>query len=179
MPGLANWIPWVVALAPLSYNLRLMAKAQARGRRRDRPRSVTLIAWGVFLLGLVNGWRALGLLRQRSLLEELGIVPDPVIALLIALFWAAVFVILAVIVWQGRSVTRLLAPVILLLYALYQLLLIVLFAQSGQSQSGLISNAGIYAVALLITTWALNRRSARAYFQDGRSKHLSGPTANS
>jgi hypothetical protein len=155
-----------------------MAKAQARGRHQDRPRSVTVVAWGVFLLGLINGWRALGLLRQRSLLEELGVVPDPGIALLIALFWAAVFVILAIIVWQGRSVSQLLAPVILLIYVLYQLLLVALYAQSSQSGSGLITTAGLYAVALLFTIWALNRRSARAYFQNGRSKRPGGPTAN-
>jgi hypothetical protein len=157
-------IPWVVALAPLAYNLWLMTKAQARGRRRDRPRSVTLIAWGVLLLGLLNGWRALGLLRQRSLLEELGVIPNPVVASLIALLWAALFVVLAVVVWQGRPVTRLLVPVILLIYALYQLLLIALFAQSGRSRGDLLGNAGIYAVVLLITTWALNRRSARVFF---------------
>ena len=142
-----------------------MAKAQAQGRRRDRPRSVTLIAWGVFLLGLVNGWRALGFLRQRNVLEELGIVPDPLIAILIALLWAAVFMILAVFVWQGRSITRLLAPVVLFLYALYQLLLVALFAQSGQSQIGLTGNVGLYTVTLLFTIWALNRQSARAYFE--------------
>ena len=156
-----------------------MAKAQARGRRRDRPRSVTLIAWGVFLLGLVNGWRALGFLRQRTLLEELGVVPDPGIALLIALFWTAVFVILAVIIWQGRSVSRWLGPALLLIYALNQLLLVAFFAQSGQSRSALAGNAGLYAIALFIMTWALNRRSARVYFQEGGSKDSSGPTASS
>ena len=176
---MGNGNPRVVAVAPLSYNLRSMSKAQPRGRRRDRPRSVTLIAWGVFLLGLVNGWRALGLWRQRSLLEELGVVPEPGIALLVAWLWAAAFVILAVFLWQGRPVSRLLGPALLLVYALYQLLLVALFAQSGQSRSGLPGSAGLYAVALLVMIWALNRRGARAYFQDGRSKHPNGPTADS
>lgn len=154
-----------------------MAKAHPQGRRRDRPRSVTLIAWGVFLLGLVNGWRALGLWRQRSLLEELGVVPEPGMVLLLAWLWAAVFAILAVFVWQGRPVSRFLAPALLLTYALYQLLLVVLFAQSDESQSGLLGSAGLYAVAFVVMSWALNRRGARAYFQDGRSRSANGPTS--
>lgn len=155
-----------------------MAKAQSRDRRRDRPRSVTLIAWGVFLLGLVNGWRALGLWRQQSLLEELDVVPEPGIALLVAWLWTAAFAILAVFVWQGRLLSRFLAPVLLLVYALYQLLLVALFAQTGESRSGLPRDAVLYALALVVMTWALNRRGARAYFQDGRVKHSSGSTAN-
>ena len=143
-----------------------MAKAQAQDRRRDRPRSVTLIAWGVFLLGLVNGWRALGLFRQRRLLQELDVVPDPLITLLIALLWAAVFVILALFVWQGRPITRLLAPLALFFYAFYQLLLVSVFARSDQSSNGLIGTIGLYLVAVLFTIWALNRRSARGYFED-------------
>jgi hypothetical protein len=169
----------VVATASLSYNSCLMAKAQSRDHRRDRPRSVTLIAWGVFLLGLVNGWRALGLWRQRSLLEELDVVPEPGIALLVAWLWAAAFVTLAVFVWQGRPLSRFLAPALVLVYALYQSLLVALFAQTDQSRSGLPRDAVLFAMALIVVTWALNRRVARAYFQDGRSKHPSGSTANS
>jgi len=141
-----------------------MAQAKPQSRRRIRPRSVTLVIWGVFLLGLANLWRAAGLVRQGDLLRELGAWPDPRLSAVVALVWAFLFVFAALALMNGRSSIRLVTPALLLGYAVYRLGL--MWLGSGRSDGNNVSTAAIllYSTATLLTVWALNRRAIRWYF---------------
>lgn len=143
-----------------------MARALQQNRWGGRPRSVTLVGWGVFLLGLANGWRALGLYRQLRLLLELGVTPDPRLGIIFAMLWGVSLALAAVALWQGRQFVRWAIPVILFFYGLYQLFLAALFTQAALLRHELVFDASLYGVAILFSIWALNRKAAREYFED-------------
>ena len=150
----------------LSYNPPVMAGALQKGRRKVRPLSVTVVVWGISLLGLANGWRAAGIFRQSGLLLALSASPDPRLRALVALFWAIVFVVLAIALWLRWSLVRWAIPGALFLYGLYQIGLIGFFAQTAESTKGWTVNAAIYGVIILFLIWILNRRPARLYFEE-------------
>ncbi len=147
-----------------------MAKALQQKRWGGRPRSVTLVGWGVFLLGLANGWRAVGLYRQFSLLLELDVTPDPRLSMILAMLWAVALTLAAVALWQGRRFAKWVIPVILFFYGLYQLNLAALFTQAASSRYELVFDASLYGVAILFSIWALNRKAAREYFEDNHGQ---------
>jgi hypothetical protein len=152
----------------LAYNPPEMAGAQRHGPRSSRPFSVTLVTWGVFILGLANAWRALALYRQSDLLLELGVSLDPRLRLFLALIWAAVFVILAISLWRRWATARFLAPALILFYSVYELGISSLFALSAETLSGLPANLAMASVAVAFSAWSLNRKAARQYFQVSR-----------
>ncbi len=129
-----------------------------------RPRSVTFTLWGVFLLGVWNFGRALALNQQMGLLLELTIQPDPRFRLIIALVWGFVFMGLWWLVRKKRPFTRKLLPLILILYAVYELSLTTLFAQTALAQQAIWLNLSFYLLLTLFITWALNRTEANNYF---------------
>jgi hypothetical protein len=143
-----------------------MAEAQRDGRRQNRPLSVTLVILGVLLFGLVNGWRALGLVRQSSLLLELGAEPDPRLCAAAAAVWATLFVGLAVATWRGRRYARLAVPLTIVAYGSIQIALPGLCAQPAQSTDGWPVWLIIYAMAILLSALTLNVGAGRAYFDD-------------
>lgn len=140
-----------------------MASAPQYSPRSSRPRSVTFVVAGVFLLGLVNIYRAVGLVQQNELQLELGVVPDPRLRLILAIIWATVFLIMTTALLFRKPITRALVPVLLALYALYRLALVGLFAQSTYSRGNLFLFALIYTVVILYTIWALNRKTGASY----------------
>ncbi|UCG25786.1 MAG: hypothetical protein JSW55_07295 [Chloroflexota bacterium] len=143
-----------------------MAEAQHAGRRQNRPLGVTLVILGVLLFGLTNGWRALGLVRQSSLLLELGAKPDPRVCAAVAAIWAILFAGLAFATWRGRRFVRLAVPLAILAFGSLQIALPGLCAQPAQSQDGWLVMAIIYAMASLLSALALNAGPGRAYFDE-------------
>lgn len=142
-----------------------MAEAQHVDRRPRRPLRVTLVLLGVFLIGLANGWRALGLVRQRSLLLEFGASTDPWLCALISVVWAVVFLGLAFFLWRRRPFTRFVVPLASLLYGLNRLVLPGPCAPATQLKD-VLSLEGITSVAwVLLAVVALNVASGRAYFR--------------
>ena len=148
-----------------------MAEAQRDGRRQNRPLSVTLVILGVLLFGLTNGWRALGLVRQSSLLLELGANPDPRACAAVALVWAMVFIGLAIAAWRGSSYVRLAVPLAILAYGSVQSVLPGLCAQAAKSTSRWPVTVIIYAMAVLLSALILNFGAGRAYFGDRRVRN--------
>jgi hypothetical protein len=106
-----------------------MVKAQQQGRQSNRPLSVTLLTWGVFLLGLVNVWRAVALFKQSNLLLDLGVSLDPRLRMFVAIIWALVFISISLSIWRRWKAARFLTPILLILYAVYQLGLVRFFSQ--------------------------------------------------
>ena len=129
-----------------------------------RPRSVTFTLWGVFLLGVWNFGRALALGQQMDLLLELTIQPDPRFRLTMALIWGFVFIGLWWMVWRKRPFIRKLLPLILILYAAYELSLTILFAQTPLARQAIWLNLSFYLFLILFTAWALNRTAANNYY---------------
>jgi uncharacterized membrane protein YczE len=130
----------------------------------SRPRSVTLARWGVFLLGVWNFGRVLALSQQMGLLLELTIQPDPRFRLIMALLWGFVFIGLWWLMRRKRPFIRKLLPLILILYAAYDLSLTILFAQTSLAQQAIWLNLSFYLGLILFMTWALNRTAANNYF---------------
>ena len=136
--------------APLPYNSRVM-------RGSGRPRSVTITALWVFLLGTWNVWRAVEVSGRLRLLLELGSTLDPRIRVGMAAIWAVLFIALAVLLWQGRAAVRRLLPISLALYAVYRLSLLAFFVPAAAARRGWPVTVVLYAVALAWTVWALYR----------------------
>ena len=145
-----------------------MANASIYPLKPPRPRSVTLIAAGVLLLGLVNIYRAAVLYQQIGLQLDLGVSVDPRVRFGLALIWSVVFVVLGCLLWWRRSWTRILVPTLLLLYAIYRLALVALFAGSEYARDSQLATIIFYGITIAFTAWALNRSSARAYFDRGK-----------
>jgi hypothetical protein len=146
-----------------------MAEAQQHGQHPHRPFSVTLVLLGVFLIGLANGWRALGLFRQSDLLLDLGAEPDPRLCAAVSVAWALLFLGLAYALWRRVSFTRAVAPVALLAFGLFQ------FVTPGpcqpvyRLQDSLPFEGIAYAAAVLFSVLALNLSTGRAYFKRRQS----------
>lgn len=127
--------------------------------------------WIVLLFGLWNTARVTVLGRQLTLWLELGIQPDPRVRLVGALIWAILFLGAAAALWQRRPFIRLAIPILLLLYAIYELGLILVFAQTSLAWQGMALNAILYAVTILFSQWALGRKATQAYFaQSGKEE---------
>lgn len=131
-----------------------------------RPRSVTLLALGVFTLGVVNIWRVLVLMGQLDLLQGLGAAVDPRIRLILAFVWALLFLEAAILLWRRRPISRLIIPLLLTLYAVYHFGLTFFFVQSPVARQGWPFDLLIYTLAILFSCWALNRRGVQPYFRD-------------
>lgn len=131
-----------------------------------RPRTVTFTVGGVFLLGMWNAGRAVALAQQSQLLRALDAQPDPRARLVVAVVWAFVLWGLAVALSQQRPFTRRAIPILLTIYAGYELLLWHIFSKMtpGQQQQWLLT-AFFFLCAILFVSWALNRPAANRYFK--------------
>lgn len=127
-----------------------------------------MIAVGVLLLGLVNIYRALILFQQTDLQLGLGVSLDPRVRMVIAVIWSIVLIALAAALWIRKPLTRVLVPVLLLVYAIYRLALVGIFAESAYVRESQIATAVLYGVAIALTSWALNRKAVRGYFEKGK-----------
>ena len=132
--------------------------------KEKRPRSVTITLLGVILLGAWRAAQAFALAQQVTLLLALNIRPDPRLLLIIAVGWMVLFGGSAIALWHRWPFTRWLIPLLLLLYALYELLLQGLFVRITLSGQSWLIRILLYDVAILFAIWSLNRSKARSYF---------------
>ena len=140
----------------------------------DRPRTVAVVLWGTWLLALYNGVRVFVLTRQMRLLLALAIQPDPRFRLVGAFVWMILFVGAALLLWRQRRIIRRLLPILLASYALYELLLLALFAQVALSAFGWLGCILLAALAVGFAQWALNTPAATSYLrQEGSAADTS------
>jgi len=132
----------------------------------NRPRSVTITLLGVILLGVWNAGKVFALTQQYSLLLTLNVSPDPRLFLVFAASWMALFWGAAISLLRRRSLSRWLIPLLLLLYSLYELILLGLFVRIPQSGQSWLVRILLYDVAILFALWSLNRSEARYYFTE-------------
>ena len=129
-----------------------------------RPWSVTYTVYGVFTLGVVNGWRVVALWQQQTILEQYDPTLDPMVRLVASLLIMVVSVWLAAALWRQKPFTRRAIPLFILICALYRLVLLTLWVQSPVARQGGGGEMVLYAAAILFTVWALNRRASQSYF---------------
>jgi len=147
-----------------------MTNAPHTSRSVERPRSVTLVAWGVFLLGMVNGWRAIAIFKQRQLLLQWNASIDPAYAAIASVISFLLFIVATILIFRRWPACRWAIPVLLLLYTAAGFLLSGLI-QGGfdKMNSGVFASLPVASFALLILTffagWILNRKAAREYFK--------------
>ncbi len=132
--------------------------------KKKRPRSVTIMLLGVMFLGALSAAKAFAMAQQVGLLMSLSLKPDPRLLLFIAVGWMILFWGSTIALWRRRSFTRWLIPLLLILYALYELILQGLFVQIPISGQDWLIRILFYDVAILFALWSLNRRKARSYF---------------
>jgi hypothetical protein len=145
--------------AALAYNPVLMFNDP-----RARPLSVTIIAIGVFLFGVVNAWRAFALFSQADLLLALDVAVDPRLRALVAAFWALSFWGCLVALWRRVPAGRVAVPLLLAGYALYQIGLLLFAVESPVARQGWLADALFYTVLIFLAAWILNRPAVRSYF---------------
>lgn len=131
---------------------------------RTRPLSVTIIAIGVFLFGLVNGWRAFGLFDQTDLLLASGVSIDPRLRAVVAIVWALLFIGAVLALWRRHPLSRVAVPLLVAAYALYEVGLLLFLVQSPVARRGWPTDTLFYATLVFLSAWLLNRRAVRAYF---------------
>jgi hypothetical protein len=131
---------------------------------RARPLSVTIIVIGVFLFGIVNAWRAYGLFSQTDLLLTLGVAVDPRLRAAVAVVWALLFFGAVVALWRRHPVSRATIPLLLAVYAVYEIGLLLFLVQSPVARRGWPADTLFYAALIFLAAWLLNRRAVRSYF---------------
>lgn len=130
-----------------------------------RPRSVAITALGALALALINGWRFVALSGQLELLLALGGGPDPRWRMGLALVWGLLFLDAAAAIWLGRGRSRFTAPLILFLYAAYELSLLAWFVHSPVARQGWLADLLFYLLAVCWSVWALNRPAVQSHFR--------------
>ena len=109
--------------------------------------------------------RVVAIYQQSDVLSELNNKIDPLFRLVAALVWAIVFGGMIVTLRQKLPFTRRAIPIILLLYAVYELSLTTTLAQTPPAQNSWLSNGAFYLLIVLFSTWALNRTAVTPYFE--------------
>jgi hypothetical protein len=148
----------------LVYNLQEMAEAPHSSHPGERPWSVTLVAWGVSLLGIINGWRAVTIFRQRWLLLDLGVTLDPAVTAAAAAVWSLLFVAAAVAIYRRYPVSRWLTPVLLAAHTLIGIALTGIWRATPDASGGLTLTLLFSTAVFVFVIWARNRKAARDYF---------------
>ena len=129
-----------------------------------RPRVVTIALWGVFFFGVWHLGQAIAIGRQLRLFLQFDSSPDPRWRLAGAIVWAILSGWVMVLLWWKRPFVRLLLPLLILSNALYNLILLLLFAQPPVTVH-LIWLLICTMLATLLSLWMLHQ--ARTYFIEG------------
>jgi hypothetical protein len=133
---------------------------------QNRPHSVTLTIWGVFLLGGWNLGRLLTLWLNFRLLTTFAEAPSPLFRLILTAIWTILFWAAALALWQKRPFTRRAIPSILTIYMGFELGMLFAFAKAGPARSGWLTTTLFYLFCIAFSYWALNRTAVQSYFRD-------------
>ena len=125
---------------------------------------MTIVLWGLILLGLWEGGKVVALTRQLRLLLELETSPDPRLRLTMAGVWMGLLLGTAVALWARKPFVRWLVPGLLLVYVVYQLVLMALSVRVSGGAANWLLDVLLATAVILFCTWALNRETATSYY---------------
>ena len=132
-----------------------------------RPLVMRIVRWGVAVLGLWNLGRAVTLWTQKEWLESLSPSPPSEYRFAIASVWAAAFLISAAGFWRWSWLRRLI-PILVALYGVYEMSLLIVYAQVTPGPLTII----LYLSFICFTEWVLWRHSSIPSY---RSQQKGGP----
>jgi hypothetical protein len=135
-----------------------------------RPRTITIVLWGLILVGLWEGGKVVALTRQLRLLLELETSPDPRLRLVMAGVWTVMLLSTAVALWARKPFARWLVPGLLLVYVVYQFVLVALSVRVSGGTANWLLDVLLATAVLLYCTWALNRETATSYYVEEESR---------
>ncbi|MDA0244276.1 MAG: hypothetical protein OT477_12735 [Chloroflexi bacterium] len=115
---------------------------------------VTIVRWGVFILGGVQGWQIWAISQQMAVLRPLSPSFPPETRLVLVAVWCIIWLGLAGVLWRGRPWVRWAVPSTILLYTTYHLVLLAT-AVSPYARGGWTGNLLLGLAAAVFTTWAL------------------------
>ena len=131
---------------------------------------MTIVLWGLILLGLWEGGKVVALARQLRLLLELEINPDPRLRLLMAGVWMVLLLGTAVALRARKPFVRWLVPGVLLVYGVYQFALVAVAVHVSGGTANWLLDVLLAIAVLLFCTWALNRETATSYYVEEESR---------
>ena len=82
----------------------------------------------------------------------------------IALSWAVLYFFLGMNLWRRRPYTRRAIPLLLLLDAIYEFILLIFFIQAPASRASWPVKVVFHLLSISFTYWALNRPAVINYF---------------
>lgn len=135
-----------------------------------RPRTITIVLWGLIFLGLWEGGKVVALTQQLRLLLELQTSPDPRLRLMMAGVWMALLLGTAVALRARKPFVRRLVPGLLLVYIVYQFALMALAVRVSGVAANWLLDVLLATAVLLFCTWALNREAATSYYVEEESR---------
>jgi hypothetical protein len=149
------------------------------GSRPDaRPTSVTILLWGVFIVGALNGWRAASWWQQRQLMAGLDLSATMTFHVLAAFIWMLVCWGLALGLWQRRYYVRWAIPGFLACYALFRLAILLFLAQTPPAPDAWMLPVVVYGVLLGVTSWICWRPANVPYWRS-KMMHLRSISSHS
>ena len=139
--------------------------AKSDDRPRPRPYRVTLLAMGGLTIASLNLLRLIGAVRQWQFLADLPGVA-PLYLALSGFIWAATGIPLFWGLLQGISWTARYAKVYIMVYALYYWLDRLLVANRDIILARWAFMAGLTALLMVFSFWALVSRKSQEFFSD-------------
>lgn len=128
------------------------------------PRSVTILRWGVLLLGLRQLWQAVAINQQSALLTELGASP---VGWQLRLWGALIAALLALLIcgllWLRQRSSRWLTPLLCGGVTLYELLVRITIDPSAVARQSWPLTLLIGGLATAVVVWLVTRPAALSY----------------
>lgn len=112
-----------------------------------------VVLWGVILTALWNLGRAAVLISQMKWMAELTTWPEPQMRAGLAIVWAALFFALALGLILRVSWVRILVPILLAFYGVYELVMMIIFAAMQPAHLLILA----YTVFVVFAGWVMWR----------------------
>lgn len=100
-------------------------------RKIHPPFSVTLLGWGVLVIGFLNIWRAVGIYHQQIILQAGTPLISPSFQVIIMAFWSLVFLMIFFQIRERKSFSSRILWIGMSAYALFRLAWPLVAEQAG------------------------------------------------
>lgn len=130
-----------------------------------RPRAVTVLACGVFIMGGVNAARVWVYLSDWTFWAGFNAPFALPARLALSIVWALALIAVAVGLWIGLGLARRAALFALPVYIAFGAAWSIVFARGDYERGRASFLIGLSAIAILLVAWILTRDRVRTYFE--------------